>query len=69
MYWYQSRLRVVARVQSQAVRDGRRGPLQSDTALVRVISPVIDRQTERARNENIEFIRAVFPEIRGFLPK
>ncbi|MBS1873835.1 MAG: EpsI family protein [Acidobacteria bacterium] len=71
IYWYQSRNRVVANeykaklfVMADAIRYNR-----TDTALVRVISPVIDRQDEPALRTNVEFIRAAFPIVREFLPK
>lgn len=71
MYWYQSRNRVVASeykaklfVMADAIRYNR-----TDTALVRVIAPVIDRQDEPSKKINIEFIRAAFPIVRDYLPK
>ncbi len=71
MYWYQSRMRVVASelkaklfVMADAVRYNR-----TDTALVRVISPVLDQQDDPAKKANIEFIQAVFPTILQYIPK
>ena len=70
MYWYQSRDRVVASeysakgyVMLDALRDNR-----TDTALVRVIVPVIDSNTDLAMKTAIDFIRASFVPIRRQLP-
>lgn len=70
MYWYQSRDRVVASeykaklfVMADSIRYNR-----TDTALVRVITPIVNGQDGQSKAENIDFIRAVFPAIRGFLP-
>lgn len=70
MYWYQSRDRVVASeyrakffVMADAIRLNR-----TDTALVRVTTPVIGGRAEEAQADNIEFIRASFQTVRGFLP-
>jgi EpsI family protein len=71
MYWYQSHNRVVASeykaklfVMADAVRYNR-----TDTALVRVTSPVLDRQDDPAKKANIEFIQAVFPVVLQYMPK
>lgn len=70
MYWYQSRDRVVASeykaklfVMADSIRYNR-----TDTALIRVIAPIANGQDEPSRQDNIDFIRALFPLIRGFLP-
>ncbi len=70
MYWYQSRDRVVASeyrakffVMADAIRLNR-----TDTALVRVTTPVLAGRAEQAQTDNIEFIRASFQTVRGFLP-
>jgi EpsI family protein len=70
MYWYQSRDRVVASeykaklfVMADSIRYNR-----TDTALIRVITPIADGQDEPSKTDNIEFIRVMFPMIRGFLP-
>lgn len=70
MYWYQSRDRVVAseyRAHLLAMADAIRYN-RTDTALVRVITPIIQGRAEPARNSNIEFIRSVFGTVRGYLP-
>lgn len=70
MYWYQSRDRVVASeyrakfyVMADAIRLNR-----TDTALVRVTTPVVAGRAEQSLNDNIEFIRASFQTVRGYLP-
>jgi EpsI family protein len=70
MYWYQSRDRVMASeyrahlwTMADAIRYNR-----TDTALIRVITPILAGQEETARKTNIEFIQAVFPVLRGYLP-
>ena len=71
MYWYQSRNRVVASeykakvyVVADAIRYNR-----TDTALVRVITPILNGNDAPAKTANIQFIREMFPLIRGYMPK
>lgn len=71
MYWYQSRNRVVASeykakiyVVADAIRYNR-----TDTALVRVITPILNGNDEPAKTANIQFIQEMFPLIRGYMPK
>jgi EpsI family protein len=71
MYWYQSRNRVVAseyRAKFFSVADAIRYN-RTDTALVKFTTPVAEGHADQARNDNIEFIRAVFPLLGGYLPK
>jgi len=70
MYWYQSRDRVVASeykahllAMADAIRYNR-----TDTALIRVITPIIPGRADLALKSNIEFIQSVFPVVRGYLP-
>lgn len=70
LYWYQSRDRTVANefkakfwVIADAVRYNR-----TDTALIRVIVPVADRDTNQAQQTAVDFIRTFYPSIRSFLP-
>lgn len=70
VYWYQSRDRTVANefkakfwVIADAIRYNR-----TDTALVRVISRIIDRDTNGAEQTAIDFIKTFYPSIRAFLP-
>jgi EpsI family protein len=66
LYWYQSRNRVIAGefaarfwLVADAIRFHR-----SDTALVRVIAPVVgSNSVHNAENTAVEFVRAVYPEV------
>ncbi len=71
LYWYQSRDRVVASeyrakmfVVADAIRYNR-----TDTALVRVISPIIEGQQQPSTETNEEFVKTLFPVLRQFLPQ
>jgi EpsI family protein len=71
LYWYQSHGRVIARemeakfwLVADAVRYHR-----SDTALVRVIVPVVNDNRGAARQSAMEFARTVFPAIVQQLPR
>jgi EpsI family protein len=70
MYWYQSRDRVVASefqakfwVMADSVRLNR-----TDSALVRVVVPIINRDEDAATRTAVEFIKAFYPSVRQFLP-
>lgn len=70
MYWYQSRDRVVAGefeakfwVMADAIRYNR-----TDTALVRVIVPVIDKDEDAAQRQATDFIQSFYPTLRQYLP-
>jgi len=70
LYWYQSRDRVVAseyRAKFWAVADAIRLN-RTDTALVRVLVPVVDRDEDRATNTAVEFVRSFFGTLREYLP-
>jgi EpsI family protein len=70
MYWYQSRDRVVAseyRAKMYVVADAIRYN-RTDTALVRVITPIVDGRDDPARQANIAFIQSVFPLVRQYMP-
>jgi EpsI family protein len=70
LYWYQSRDRVVAseyRAKFWTVADSIRLN-RTDTALVRVLVPVVDRDEDRAANTAVEFVRSFFGTLRGYLP-
>jgi EpsI family protein len=71
LYWYQSHGRIIARelaakvwLVADAVRYHR-----SDTALVRIIVPVRNGARDAAEQTAIEFVRAVYPDLAGQLPK
>ena len=70
MYWYQSRDRVVASelqakfwVMADSVRLNR-----TDTALVRVVVPIVNRDEDAAVSTAVQFIKAFYPSLRQFLP-
>jgi EpsI family protein len=71
VYWYQSRERIVGTEYSaklysilDAVRYNR-----SDTAIVRVVVPVISGDQAAADRRAAEFIQAAFPSVREALPR
>jgi EpsI family protein len=70
MYWYQSRDRVVASeleakfwVMADSIRLNR-----TDTALVRVVVPIVNRDEDAAVSTAVQFIKAFYPSLRQFLP-
>lgn len=70
LYWYQSRDRVVASeyraaafVAWDAIRYNR-----TDTALVRVVVPVMNGKDDVATQTGVEFIQAFFATLRQFFP-
>ncbi len=70
LYWYQSRDRVVANeykakfwVMADAIRLNR-----TDTALVRVIVPVVDRDDARAQAIATDFVKSFYSTLLTYLP-
>ncbi|MGH9722753.1 MAG: exosortase C-terminal domain/associated protein EpsI [Bryobacteraceae bacterium] len=70
LYWYQSRDRVIASeyaakvyLVADSIRYNR-----SDTALVRVIVPVVGRDEQKATGIAIRFVKDIFPALRRQLP-
>ena len=73
LYWYQSHGRVVASeywgkfyLVADALRLNR-----SDTAIVRVISPIADSTPsaeQNAERQGVEFVQQVFPTLEAFIP-
>lgn len=70
LYWYQSRDRAVANeykakfwVIADAIRYNR-----TDTALIRVIVPIINRDTNAAERTATSFVQTFYHPIRQFLP-
>ena len=70
LYWYQSRDRVVANeykakfwVVADAMRYNR-----SDTAIVRVVVPIWNNDTEHAERVATEFVKSFYAPIRAILP-
>ncbi len=71
LYWYQSRDRVVASeykaaafVAWDALRYNR-----TDTALVRVVVPVMNGRNDVATSTGVEFIQAFFGTLRSYFPR
>lgn len=70
MYWYQSRLRVVAseyRAKLFVVADAMRYN-RTDTALVRVITPIIGDGAAAAKEANVNFVKSTLPVVQRFMP-
>ena len=70
MYWYQSRNRVVASeykaklyVVADAIRYNR-----TDTALVRVITPIGSDGDEGAKNTGLDVVRTILPMVQKYMP-
>jgi EpsI family protein len=70
LYWYQSRDRAVASeyaakywVVMDAIRSNR-----TDTALIRVTAPVIDRDEDAATRTAADFVKTFYGAIRQHLP-
>jgi EpsI family protein len=70
LYWYQSQRRVVASEFSAKfwlVLDSIHYH-RSDTALVRVMVPVANNDTEAATRIGVGFVQTLFPVLKGYLP-
>ena len=70
LYWYQSRDRVVANeykakfwVMADAIRLNR-----TDTALVRVVIPVVNRDEDKAQATAVDFVKSFYPTLLEYLP-
>lgn len=70
LYWYQSRDRVVANeykakfwVMADAIRLNR-----TDTALVRVVIPIVNRDEAQAQATATDFVRSFYSTLREYLP-
>ena len=70
MYWYQSRDRAVAneyKAKFWVVVDAMRLN-RTDTALVRVIVPIVNRDEDAANKVATDFIRSLYGTLREYLP-
>lgn len=70
LYWYQSRDRVVAseyRAKFWVMVDSMRLN-RTDTALVRVVIPIIDNDDTRAERSAVNFVQSFFGTLRDYLP-
>lgn len=70
LYWYQSRDRAVANeykakfwVMADAIRLNR-----TDTALVRVVVPIVDHDEQAATQSAVQFVQSFYRTLRQFLP-
>lgn len=71
LYWYQSHGRVIAdefAAKFWLVADSIRTH-RSDTALVRVVVPVIKGNTDKAVDTGMDFVKAMYPAVRDYLPR
>jgi EpsI family protein len=70
LYWYQSHGRVIAdefAAKFYLVADSIRTH-RSDTALVRVVVPVIKGDTQHAVDTGMDFVKSMYPAVRAYLP-
>lgn len=70
-YWYQSRGRAVADefkakfwVMADAIRYNR-----TDTALIRVIVPIVDKNEQAAEQQAVDFVQSFYGTLLGYLPQ
>ena len=71
LYWYQTPSRVIAdefAAKYYLIRDSIQYH-RSDTSLVRVVVPIEGGNDEAATRVGVEFIQAVYPGLRGYLPR
>jgi len=71
LYWYQSHGRVIAdefAAKFYLVADSIRTH-RSDTALVRVVVPVFKGDSQKAVDTGMEFVKAMYPAVRDYLPR
>jgi EpsI family protein len=71
LYWYQSQGRVIADefaakfyLVSDSIRHHR-----SDTALVRIVVPIIGGRTQQAEKVGADFAQAFYPVVKAYLPR
>ena len=70
LYWYQTQKRVVAsefKAKFLTVADSI-SQNRTDTALVRVIVPVVGADNASAQAEAVDFVQAFFSPLRAYLP-
>jgi EpsI family protein len=71
LYWYQSHGRVIAdefAAKFYLIADSIQTH-RSDTALVRVVAPVTPGQEDKAEALAADFVKAVYPTVKTFLPR
>lgn len=71
LYWYQSQGRVIADefaakfyLVSDSIKHHR-----SDTALVRVVVPIVGGRTEQAEKVGTDFVQTFYPVVKAYLPR
>ena len=71
LYWYQSQGRVIADefaakfyLVSDSIKHHR-----SDTALVRVVVPIVGGRTEQAEKVGSDFVQTFYPVVKAYLPR
>ena len=71
LYWYQSQGRVIADefaakfyLVSDSIKHHR-----SDTALVRVVVPIVGGRTQDAEKVGSDFVQAFYPVVKAYLPR
>lgn len=70
LYWYQSRDRIVAseyKAKFYVVADALRYN-RTDTALVRVIVPIVDGDVDRSQKAAVDFVRSFYSPLRQHFP-
>jgi EpsI family protein len=70
LYWYQTPKRVIASeyaAKVYLVADSIRYR-RTDTALVRIVVPVINKDDAYALKTAIDFAQTIFPPLKGYLP-
>jgi len=70
LYWYQSRDRVVAneyKAKFWVIRDAI-SLNRTDTALVRVVVPVVDRDEAQAQAAATDFVKSFYSTLLNYLP-
>ncbi len=70
LYWYQSRDRAIAseyKAKFWVVVDAMRLN-RTDTALVRVVVPIVNRDEEAADKSAADFVRSFYGTLRQYLP-
>jgi EpsI family protein len=70
-YWYQSQGRVIAdefAAKFYLIEDSIRKH-RSDTALVRVVVPVVPNEIDKADKTGTDFVKAFYPAVKNYLPQ
>jgi EpsI family protein len=71
LYWYESRDRVIASeymAKLMEIADSIRYN-RTDTAIVRVVVPIVQRNFQAANRTAVDFVQTMYPVVRNYLPK